>query len=276
MGGRYQIQRVLGEGGFGITYLAQDTQRPGAPTCVIKRLCPVRGDARFLQLARRLFNTEAEILAQLGNYDQIPQLLAYFEQDYQFYLVQDYIRGHALSQELAPRQPWPDGAVVALLQDLLQTLTFVHDRHVIHRDLKPSNVIRREDGRLVLIDFGAVKHLNPLSISHPASQSGDRPNPGPKTIAIGTPGYAAPEQMAGHPRFNSDLYALGMIAIQAMTGIPPHALKTDLATGDPIWQPLVQAAPTLVQIVMAMTEFNACDRYGNAKMVLQDLQTLKL
>jgi CHASE2 domain-containing sensor protein/predicted Ser/Thr protein kinase len=264
LGGRYQIQKVLGEGGFGVTYLALDIQRPGQPECVIKRLCPAREDARFLQVARRLFHTEAEILETLGNHEQIPQLLAYFEENYEFYLVQAFIAGHPLSQELPPDQRWEDAQVIDLLKGLLPILMFIHDRHIIHRDLKPSNIIRREDGSLVLIDFGAVKHLTPQSSSLTEAQ----------TIAVGTPGYAAPEQMAGHPRFNSDLYALGMIAIQAMTGIPPHLLELDPETGDPNWKPWVESTPQLIKIVENLTEFNSCDRYPSATAVLKDVMAL--
>ncbi|MGA1355697.1 MAG: CHASE2 domain-containing protein [Prochlorothrix sp.] len=261
---RYQIRSILGEGGFGVTYIAQDQQRPGQPHCVIKRLCPARQDARFLQVARRLFKSEAEILELLGKHDRIPRLLAYFEEKCEFYLVQDFIPGESLSQELQPGEQWPLEKTLEFLRELLSVLDFIHDRQVIHRDLKPSNIMRRQDGKLVLIDFGAVKYLNA-----PGKDAVEA-----RTIAVGTPGYAAPEQMAGHPQLNSDLYSLGMLAIQGLTGIPPHLLKLDPNTGDLNWRSYLDRSLPLFPILERLTHFNCIDRYPNAAQVLQDLNRL--
>ena len=261
---RYLLRSILGEGGFGVTYMAQDQQRPGQPDCVIKRLCPARQDARFLQVARRLFNSEAEILELLGKHDRIPRLLAYFEEKCEFYLVQDFIRGGSLSQELQPGEQWPLEKTLEFLRELLSILDFIHERQVIHRDLKPSNIMRRQDGKLVLIDFGAVKYLNA-----PGKDVVEA-----KTIAVGTPGYAAPEQMAGHPQLNSDLYSLGMLAIQGLTGIPPHLLKLDPNTGDLNWRNYLDRSLPLFPILERLTHFNCIDRYPTAAQVLQDLNRL--
>ncbi|MGA1602024.1 MAG: CHASE2 domain-containing protein [Prochlorothrix sp.] len=264
LAGRYQIRSVLEEGGFGITYIAQDQQRPGQPECVIKRLCPARQDARFLQVARRLFNSEAEILELLGRHDQIPRLLAYFEENYEFYLVQDFIRGQSLIQELQPGQRWSLGHALDFLRGLLPVLGFIHERQVIHRDLKPSNIIHREDGKFVLIDFGAVKYLNA-----PGKDAAEA-----KTIAVGTPGYAAPEQMTGHPQLNSDLYSLGMITIQGLIGIPPHLLDLDRHTGTLNWRIHLDRSSPLMSILERLTHVNCIDRYPTATSVLQDLNHL--
>lgn len=267
LAGRYQIQSILGEGGFAMTYLAKDCQRPSQPLCVIKRLCPARTDAKFLKVARRLFQSEAEILEALGHHDQIPQLLAYFEENREFYLVQALVSGHDLSQELKGDRPMATPQVADLLRGMLQVLGFIHDRHVIHRDIKPSNIIRRQDGKLVLIDFGAVKYLNP--------QPGN-PNQEAQTIAVGTPGYAPPEQMAGHPQFNSDLYALGMLAIQAITRVPPHLLTLNPYTGDFNWRSLIDPHHPLLPVLSGLAQFNCSDRYPTAAAALKDLQRISI
>jgi serine/threonine protein kinase len=251
-----------------MTYLAKDDQRPGHPICVIKRFSPTRRDSAFLKAAHRLFQTEAQILENLGRqHDRIPQLLAYFEEDKEFYLVQDYVPGHPFSEELQEHLPMSPAATLDMMQDVLPTLQFIHSHRVIHRDLKPSNLIRRTDNALVVIDFGAVKHMDGAEA---------------KTISVGTPGYIPTEQMAGYPQFNSDLYALGMIAIQCLTTIPPQNLSTDPDTGDPLWQPLVleQHRDTpdihpLIEFLQKLTQLNSGDRYPSADSALRDLKKLQ-
>jgi CHASE2 domain-containing sensor protein/tRNA A-37 threonylcarbamoyl transferase component Bud32 len=267
LGGRYRINRVLGSGGFGYTYLAEDTHRPGSPQCVVKRLSPARQDERFLQVARRLFRTEAEILEKLSSHLQvphpIPQLLAYFEDKKEFYLVQEYIQGEPLSEELPVDKRLPEEQVIALLKGVLEILTFVHKHSVVHRDIKPSNIMRRQqDSQFVLIDFGAVKQIQP-------QENSDR------TISIGTPGYAPPEQYTGHPSFSSDIYALGMIAIQALTGIPPNKLELSEETGQVNWRHLANVREDLAQLVDKMVRYHFVDRYQSAELVLQDLVKLE-
>jgi CHASE2 domain-containing sensor protein/predicted Ser/Thr protein kinase len=264
LSGRYKITNVLGAGGFGCTYLAQDTQRPGKPTCVVKQLMPARRDTKFLQVARRLFDAEAEILEVLGKHHQIPELLAYFEDDKEFYLVQEYIQGNSLSDELPPYRGIQSEAVVLdILKGILEVLAFVHQHRVIHRDIKPSNIIRRsQDNQLVLIDFGAVKLMQ-----SPTSEQTEL-----ATVAIGTRGYAPPEQFAGHPRLCSDIYALGMIAIQALTGIPPHHFQPDPDTGTILWRQWVQVSDELAAILDKMVRYHFSERYQSATEVLQALR----
>nr|WP_156818153.1 CHASE2 domain-containing serine/threonine-protein kinase [Mastigocladopsis repens] len=266
LSGRYKINKVLGSGGFGCTYLAEDTQRPGHPICVVKQLMPARRDTKFLQVARRLFDAEAEILEALGKHHQIPQLLAYFEDKSEFYLVQEYIQGNALSEELPPvRGVQHEPFVIDMLKGILEVLAFVHEHRVIHRDIKPSNIIRRStDNRFVLIDFGAVKMMQPPTQDQTELE----------TVAIGTRGYAPPEQFAGHPRLCSDIYALGMMGIQAITGLLPHDLQPNHDTGTVMWRQWAQVSEELAQILDKMVRYHFSDRYQSAAAVLQDLKQI--
>lgn len=262
LAGRYQIVKSLGSGGFGRTYLVEDTQNNNQHhICVVKQLIPARG--KFLQVARRLFNTEAEILAIVGVHPQIPQLLGYFEDGQEFYLVQEYIVGHTLSQELPPVTGAKNQSfVIAMLLEILEILSFIHEHHVIHRDIKPSNIMRRhQDNRLCLIDFGAVKLIQPQI--NPGTDSA--------TVSIGTRGYSPPEQLAGHPRLSSDIYALGMIGIQAITGNFPQELPLDPQTGNVVWRDLVNVSDHLADILDKMVCYNFGDRYFSTTSVIEDL-----
>jgi CHASE2 domain-containing sensor protein/tRNA A-37 threonylcarbamoyl transferase component Bud32 len=264
LAGRYDIQNVLGAGGFGLTYLAKDNQRPGTPTCVVKHLKPARRDEKFLGVARRLFETEAEILEKLGKHPRIPQLLAYFEEKQEFYLVQEYVEGHPLSDELPVDKKLPEVKVFNFLKETLEILVFIHEHKVIHRDIKPSNIMRREsDNQLFLIDFGAVKQIQP---QEPTDQEN-------YTVAIGTRGYAPAEQYAGHPTLSSDIYALGMIGIQALTGIPPYQLGHS-ESGDVIWRHLVTVREEFAVILEKMVRYHFAARYQSAADVLDDLQRI--
>jgi CHASE2 domain-containing sensor protein/predicted Ser/Thr protein kinase len=261
---RYKIDRVLGSGGFGLTFLAEDTHRPGAPKCVVKHLKPARRDEKFLQVARRLFETEAEILEKLGKHPQIPRLLAYFEERQEFYLVQEYIEGHPLSDELPVDKKLPEEQVLEMLKGALKILQFIHEHRVIHRDIKPSNIMRRQaDDKLVLIDFGAVKQIQP-------PEQAEQENP---TVAIGTKGYAAPEQYAGHPAFCSDIYALGMIGIQALTGIAPHQLHFEAC--EVVWRHLVKVREEFALILEKMVRYHFAERYQSAAEVMEALEKVK-
>ncbi|MEH1902904.1 MAG: serine/threonine protein kinase [Nostoc sp.] len=258
---RYQVIRVLAMGGFGQTYIAQDTRRPGNPICVVKHLKPGT-DPRVFDTAKRLFNSEAETLEKLGNHDQIPRLLAYFDENQEFYLVQEYIEGHTLAEELIPGKRWSESRVIQLLQEVLQILEFVHRQGVIHRDIKPDNIIRRaSDNKLVLVDFGAVKQLRTQLVT-----VGGQPH---ATVVIGTPGYMPTEQGQGKPRPNSDIYSLGIIAIQALTGLYPTELPEDPQTGEIIWQHSVTVNHRLAVVLSKMVHYHFKDRYQSATEALQ-------
>lgn len=265
--GRYQVVQVLSAGGFGKTYIAEDTRRPGNPKCVVKHLKPASNEPNYLQTARRLFLSEAETLEQLGNHDQIPRLLAYFEEDREFFLVQEFIEGHPLSTELQPGDCWSESQVIVLLKDILGILAFVHSYEVIHRDIKPDNLIRRaSDGKLVLIDFGAVKQVR--------SQIATPHSPMNATVAIGTPGYMPSEQGLGRPRPSSDIYALGIIAIQALAGLYPSLLQEDPTTGEMLWQHRVQISDGFASVLNKMVRYDYRERYQSANEILQAIEQL--
>jgi serine/threonine-protein kinase len=260
---RYQILQQLGSGGFSRTYLARDTRRPGQPPCVVKHLVHRADDPEHFALVRQLFRQEGEILERLGEHDQIPRLLAYFEQGEEFFLVQEYIEGTALEEELAQPPVWNETQVVNFLKDVLTTLTFVHSQKVIHRDIKPSNLMRRySDQKIVLLDFGAVKRI----------ATGDTPS-GQPTLGLGTTGYAPLEQVEGRPRPGSDLYALGVLAIQAATGLSPLQIPED-DQGELLWQ-VPDFDPALTAVLQRLTRRYYWDRYDRAAAVLADLATVE-
>ncbi|MBN3944905.1 serine/threonine-protein kinase [Nostoc sp. NMS9] len=265
--GRYQVLQILGGGGFGQTYIAQDTHRPGFPKCVVKHLKPVTRSLEFLKTARRLFTSEAETLEQLGYHDQIPRLLAYFEDNQEFFLVQEFIEGHTLKAELFPNQRWTEDQVIQLLQQVLGILEFIHSHNVIHRDIKPDNIIRRQqDGKLVLIDFGAVKQVQTQLLTI-AGHTG-------ATIIIGTPGYMSTEQGQGKPRPNSDIYSLGIIAIQSLTGLHPINFEEDPDTGEISWQHQANVSSELASVLSKMVLHHFKQRYQSAAEVLHVLKDL--
>lgn len=268
--GRYKIIKELGAGGFGKTYIAEDTHRPGLPLCVVKQLMPISKDLEFLQMARRLFKMEAEILEKLGHHEQVPQLLAYFEEHEEFYLVEEFIEGDCFKDTLFIDNCLPEFEVIHLLKDILKVLIFIHEQCVIHRDIKPSNIIKRKkDGRFVLIDFGAVKQIQPHVLREQGNVALTT-----LTIAIGTTDYAPLEQLAGQPRLNSDIYSLGIVAIQALTGLLPSKLKRDPHTGVLLWLHLIQVRKELADIISRMTHPTFEQRYQSAISVLKDLESL--
>ena len=253
IGDRYHIIGHLGGGGFCQTYLALDTQRPGEPKCAVKHLKPVMAP---MQMATVRFNKEAEILEKLGNHDRIPRLLAHFEQDEEFYLVQEFIEGQDLSKELLPGKQLGEDEVVDLLRDILEVLEFVQQHNVIHRDLKPANIMRRQDGKIFLIDFGAVKEISTQAQG--------------QTQGFGTLGYMPREQMNGYPKPGSDIYAVGAIAIQALTGASPTNLE-DLDTGQIVWRDRVEVSDKLGAVLDKMVCPEPSERYQSATEVLQAL-----
>ena len=272
IGSRYKIIQPLCEGGFGTTYLAEDIQSPHNQQCVVKQLHSDAEDPEFLAIARRMFIKEAQTLAKLGKHAQIPHLLAYFEEEGEFYLVQQYIRGATLTHELTEDfedsgkgdRQWSEVEVIELLQDLLQILDFVHQNGVIHRDVKPDNLIRRTlDGKLVLVDFGTVKEVMLTQYKGISS-----------TVSVGTQGYMPNEQARGKPRFASDIYAAGMIAIQALTGVFPLDLPED-RQGEIIWQDRAKCSPLLGEIVSKMVRYHFKDRYHSAREILTNLAIAK-
>ncbi|MCC5610508.1 serine/threonine protein kinase [Nostoc sp. CHAB 5834] len=243
---RFEIFKHLGSGGSGDTYLAIDLDLPGRPHCVVKHFQPKDTNPAVLPIAKSLFDREAEVLYQLGNnHDQIPRLFAHFNEDGDFYLVQEFIDGHALTQEILPGQPLSENTVLNLLKDILEVLSFVHQNNIIHRDIKPQNLMRRHsDQKIVLIDFGSIKKIGALGAG--------------LTISVGTPGYMPSEQAKGKPKLCSDIYAVGMIGIQALTGLMPEQLQEDPNSGAVLWRDQAQVSDALANILDTMV----CDRYN--------------
>jgi WD40 repeat protein/serine/threonine protein kinase len=266
--GRYQIIEVIETGEFGQTYLAKDTRRPGEPQCFVKHLRPGTSEPKLINTTRRLFQKEAEVLEKLGQHDQIPQLFAYFEENEEFFLVESFVAGHSLSTEIVPGKPLVEEKIIPLLKELLEILVFVHGQGVIHRDIKPANLIRRySDNKLVLIDFGSVKEI------HIAQRQA------PVTVRIGTLEYMPIEQFQYNPQLNSDIYALGMIGVQAMTGLPAYDLPKlrDLKNsnkGEIIWRHLAVCSQGLADVLDNMVRYDFRERYQSAAEALADLRKI--
>lgn len=261
--GRYRAVALLGQGGFGATFLAIDSTLPGRPLCALKQLRPDSAKSPAdLEVARRLFAREAETLGAIGSHPQLPRLLDYFETHGRFYLVQEYVEGQTLAQEVKRSGPFGEAGVREFLQVILPCIDYIHAHRVIHRDIKPQNIIRRRaDRNLVLIDFGAVRHaiarLDLGGSGDPLTQN-----------AIWTPGYSAPEQMALRPVFASDLYSLGVTCLYLLTGKPPQSLGFDPETGLIDWQQSVRVSPQLLQILHKMLEIAPRDRFSSAREIL--------
>jgi serine/threonine protein kinase, bacterial len=263
---RYRVLQALGQGGFGATFLSKDEGLPGSPYCVIKQLRPSASSPHVMQMARDLFEREANTLGKVGNHPQVPRLLDYFEANNEFYLVQEYISGSTLQQEVKRSGPFSEAGVKQFLSEVLPMLQYIHSQKVIHRDIKPANLIRRsQDRKLVLIDFGAVKdQVNP-------ERTGASEQTALTQYAIGTPGYAPPEQMAMRPVFASDIYALGVTCLYLLTGRSPKDMEYDPATGEILWREQVHISDHFTDVLKKMLEVSVRHRYQNATEVLRAL-----
>ncbi|MDZ7957651.1 MAG: bifunctional serine/threonine-protein kinase/formylglycine-generating enzyme family protein [Aulosira sp. DedQUE10] len=270
---RYRVLRLLGEGGFSRTYAAEDVDRLDAP-CVIKQFFPqVQGTGQRLKAAE-FFKEEAFRLYELGeNHTQIPRLLAYFEQGASLYLVQEFIQGKTLLEEVQ-KESFSERKIRQLLADLLPVLDFVHAHNVIHRDIKPENIIRRDsDGKPVLIDFGGAKQVTQTSLARQAT-------------VIYTIGYAPAEQMAGFACHASDLYALGVTCVRLLTQCLPlqsgdgqiQDSLYDAMNAQWLWPERLQEngitlSHGLSKILNKLLQHLPKDRYQSAAEVINDLKT---
>jgi len=270
VGGHYKIIGKEGKVGFGQTYLAQDMRLPGEHRCIIKEITPLNKDPFVLQEAQKRFDSEAKALYSLGTYDRIPQVFADFQEDDTFYLVRQFIPGQDLSKELTLGKPLPSDEVIQLLQDILEVLAVVHQQKVIHRDIKPSNLIRRQkDGKILLIDFGAVKEIITLAVNEKGEIE--------PINYVGTEGYMPAEQWDGNPKYSSDIYAVGMLCIQALTGLHPISILSDPDTNEKVWRSLVEnISPQFADILDRMVRYHFQNRYQSVAEVSQDLQSLLL
>jgi serine/threonine protein kinase, bacterial len=265
---RYRIVKVLGKGGFGTTFLAQNAVLPGNPVCTVKQLRLASKDPQIIKRASILFRREAATLGKIGNHPQVPSLLDYFETDNQFYLVQEYVQGLTLKQEVQKMGCFGETQVRAVLDEILIVLKYLKQQEVIHRDIKPANIIRRQiDHRLVLIDFGAVK--DEVSQTVMLLDGGSQlPN---TCFAIGTPGFAPREQIALQPVYASDLYALGATCLYLLIGEAPRRLGCDAMTGEILWRDRVSVSDRLGTILDKMLKPLVHYRYQSAEEVLEDL-----
>lgn len=264
---RYRGVKSLGQGGFGTTFLANDEGLPGHPLCVIKQLRPSSNDPNVFQMAKELFEREAETLGKIGNHPQVPRLLDYFEYNKDFYLVQEYVKGLNLQQEIKRNGPVSEAGVRQFLSEILPMIQYVHQSNVIHRDIKPANLIRREqDKKLVLIDFGAVKNqVNTQAAANTSDQTALT------SFAIGTPGFAPPEQMALRPVFASDIYAIGVTCIYLLTGKSPKDLDYNPKTGEMMWRQNIDISDNFAKVLKKMLEVSVRHRYQDAQDVLNAL-----
>ncbi|MEM9090132.1 MAG: serine/threonine-protein kinase [Cyanobacteria bacterium P01_F01_bin.53] len=263
---RYRVLGALGRGGFGATFLARDQSLPGYPPCVIKQLRPTTDVPNLLEMARDLFQREANILGKIGNHPQLPRLLDYFEMAQEFYLVQEYVSGSTLQKEVKHNGPFTEVGVRQFLNEILPVVQYIHSHQIIHRDIKPANLIRREqDKQLVMIDFGAVKD----KVNQPKIDPSDQT--ALTAYAIGTPGYAPPEQMAMRPVYASDLYAIGVTCVYLITGRSPKDLPYDVQTGELNWQDYAIVSDPFRQVLCKLLDISVHKRYQMVEEVLRDL-----
>lgn len=262
--GRYRVLKPLGQGGFGKTFLALDEDRLKTQ-CVIKQFSPQLKGTKALEKAVKLFEQEAMRLHELGEHPHIPTLLAYFEQDQRLYLVQQFIEGPTLAQELHRQGAFSEQKIREVLVRLLPILKFVHDRHIIHRDITPTNIIRRKlDGRLVLIDFGVAKLLTESIATQPGTK-------------IGTEGYAPIEQLRNGQAYPaSDFYSLGATCVYLLTQIRPEDLYDPLA-GRWLWRDKIAQRGASISdrvgwMLDKMLKDLVNDRYQTADEAMRDLR----
>lgn len=270
--GRYVPTKLLGKGGFGTAFLAGDRRIPGMRSCVVKQFQPTGNlTPQQLEVAAQLFEREAEVLSEIGRvHEQIPELYAFFPmivpswqttaQDQFFYLVQEYINGQTLETELAQYGQFSEEQALEVMREILKILQFIHHKNIIHRDIKPSNIMRRQDGKLFLLDFGAVKQVANVSGVATSTSTG-----------IYTLGFAAPEQMGGNKVFPAtDLYALAATVVNLLTNQEITQLF-DSYSNQWIWREQVKIPRHLADILEKMLQPAAQQRFQSAEEVLAAL-----
>ncbi|MEM7713345.1 MAG: serine/threonine-protein kinase [Cyanobacteria bacterium P01_A01_bin.68] len=265
---RYQVIQVLGAGGFGETFLAEDIHLPSRRRCVIKQLKPLADDPKTYEKIQQKFEREAATLEFLGEgSEQIPNLFAYFSEDGLFYLVQEWIQGQTLTDIVENQGCLNEEAVKEILLSLLPVLEYVHSKGIIHRDIKPDNIILRNSNRKpVLIDFGAVKETVRTQISFSGNTT--------KSMVIGTPGYMPIEQAVGRAVFATDIYSLGLTAIYLFTGKHPQELETNPQTGELIWESDAPGiSSSLKQVLNQAINPNIGSRFSTTSKMLYTLQS---
>ena len=259
VGGRYSITKYLGGKEGTETYLADNLRRQYQSPCLVKQLeLPHSDDDGKIQLERR-FAEELSVLERLGYHEQIPQLWDHFEENDQFYLVQEYIQGENLAQKIA-QQELSIAQIVQILDSTLSVLQVIHQNRVIHCNIKPSNLIIREsDQQVIITDFGILNEIKTKPNISEDSQNFDRQN------------YWSPEQIAGRPTISSDLYAVGMTMIEALTGTKPATFSRE-QTGKLLWTENVSLDRRLIRIIDKLVQLDLGQRYQSAEKVINDLR----
>ncbi|NJO39384.1 MAG: protein kinase [Cyanobacteria bacterium CRU_2_1] len=279
---RYQAVRLLGQGGVSRTFLAIDHAQSPSTSCVIKQLRTDYFSLPDLQPIISLFQQDIQQLKQLSDRSQIPTLLNSFEQDSYFYLIQTYIEGENLATVLAEQDRFTATDIWYILESLLPVLNLIHSHNIIHHDIKPENVILNHqttpnhsrqitDYPLVLVDFSASKLVTEMALVQPE-------------LTIGSPEFAAPEQVKGKAVFASDLYSLGVICIHLLTGIPPFDLF-DFASHEWVWRNYWisdsgNSSPDrehhrLAQLLDRLIEPDLNKRFPSAEMAIAEIQTVR-
>ncbi|MEO1208084.1 MAG: WD40 repeat domain-containing serine/threonine-protein kinase [Cyanobacteria bacterium J06638_20] len=249
LGDRYIAYQPLGQGQSSRTFVGIDTQQVLDPRCIIKQF-PMGKDADA-------FRQETSRLAELSAHPQLPAILAYFERDQRQFLVQDFVEGRNLQQQLQERGTFDEAQIRAVLRTILPVLQYLHEHSVLHRDVKPSNLIPQGD-RLMLVDIGAAKFVTESRL-------------GKTGTLMGSAEYAAPEQLMGKAIYASDLYSLGVSCLELITGLSPFDLF-DTAVGQWFWRSVsVEISADLGRILDRLVAQRVSDRYGDAASVLQDL-----
>jgi serine/threonine protein kinase len=253
---RFYILKSLAQGRLEHTYLAEDLSFQAHHHCIVKHFPPI------VDRLAVLFDRETDILAKLSLYNNnlIPKLIDKFDQAGELYLVQEFIDGIPLAAELIPGKQLTQIATIELLIEILTPLNYCHREQLIHRHLKPNHIIRRDRTRqLVLIDFGIAN----LRASDTTAK-----------FYRGTPGYSPEEQQYGEPIAASDIYAVGKIAIQALTGIHPTELRRNPQTMEWEWRKYCHVTDDLAAVLNRMVELLAPRRYQNASEALAAVQSL--
>ncbi|MBE9119003.1 tetratricopeptide repeat protein [Lusitaniella coriacea LEGE 07157] len=273
LGDRYRVVKMLSSDIFGETYVAEDVQLPDRPKCAIKQLKLPSTNPKSLKLLRGVLRKKAESLKSLPVNPQIPHIIEYFEQGDSFYLVEELVKGRPFSEELIPGNPLSEDRTVSLLKEVLDILAIIHNAGLIHRGIKPANILRRHsDGCLVLLGFGLFKEVSDRAMRSQGQS--------PRETFNGTGLYIPPEQYSEQAQFNSDIYALGAIGIQALTGYTATELSTLLSmqghqAENGGWERGCSVSPACAKILNKMVCSNTQQRYQLVREVLEDLQRLE-
>lgn len=257
---RFEVLDVLDQGSYGITYRAIDRHQPHQSECTLKEL--IYTDLKILNS----FEKAASTLQKIGTHTHIPQLLAYFNEGNKFYIAQEMVYGHDLSQEIRVGKPLDESYVTKLLRDILKVLAFVHEHRMIHRNIQPAALMRQaSNGDIALVDFGLIKELSYAKLASNGQISA--------TVKVGTAGYIAPEQLRGKPCYASDLYSVGMVAIAALMDISPQKLTIHPRTKKVQWSNET-INPALETFIKRLIEPNPKNRYPTATEALKAFEKI--